>query len=436
MDRANKILFILLLLFLSTVMLVSIFHTKQIKTLKGTFVKIDRPKLSIANWLSRDFQMQMDKRTNYRFFLRSVLIKTRNQIDYALFDKVNATLVSKGKDDMLYSTKHITSYLGENFDDGEKIAHQVERLVFIQETLEAMGKKFLVVIGPSKAAYYPNNFPIKFDRREKQMSIYDYYANQLQEKHIHHIDFNKVFVDMKDTISYPIYTKQGTHWNNYAYQYAWNMIVDSLEQDTDWKLARLQANEIKLEPAKDRDLDLYELLNVFCINDTTKTAYQDYSIDTTNIDRPTGLVIADSYFWGLRGLGFSREVLNNGMFWYYNNTAYPAEREILYTPKDYDFQQVIEDTDIVIMLVTAANLDMFPFGFEDDFYEEMTKASNINAKKEKTIDRMIKKIEQNEEWYGDLQTEAKEKNQSLDSILRVAATYFLDQEEKSKKESK
>ena len=431
MERTNKILFILLMLFLSTVLLTSAFRAKPLQKLRGKYKAVERPNFSLKDWLDGTYQIQMDKRTNSRFFLRSVLIKIRNQIEYDVFDKSNGGWIIKGKDNMLFDKKYIAAYLGENFIGKDTVAHRVGRLKFIQDTLQSKGKKFLVVIAPNKAAVYPDYFPLKYATADKKLSTYDYYVNQLDAYGIDYVDFNKIFMAMKDTVSYPLYSKQGTHWNNYAYQFAWNTIVDSLEQDTDWNLARLKPGKIKLESPKGRDRDLEHLLNIFSVKDTSRVAYVDYKIDTLNTDRPVGLVIADSYFWGLRTLGFSRTVMNDGMYWYYNNTVYPAEDGVLYTPQEYHFHRVIEETDMVMILTTAANLDLFPFGFAEDFYETMQTPPTEEEliERDKALYRTIDRIKKNEEWYESLKKEAIQKNQPLDSLVRVAAEYFLKQAE-------
>ena len=434
MERTNKILFIILMLFLSTVLLVSALRAKQLNKLRGRFKAVDRPDFSINDWLSGTYQVQMDKRTNSRFFLRSVLIKTRNQLEYDVFDKSNGGWIIKGKDNMLFDKKYIAAYLGQNFIGKDSIEHRVRRLKFMQDTLHAKGKKFLAIIAPNKAAIYPEYFPPKYADVKKKLSTYDYYLDQLDKYEIDYVDFNKIFIAMKDTVSYPLYSKQGTHWDNYAYQFAWNTIVDSLEQGTDWNLARLKPGKISLESPKGRDRDLEHLLNVFSVNDTSQVAYVDYAIDTLNIDRPTGLVIADSYFWGLRTLGFSRTVMNDGMYWYYNNTAYPAEDGVLYTPKEYNFNRVIDNVDIVMILTTAANLDLFPFGFEEDFYEAMLTPLTPEQLKErnKALIRMVEKIKKNKAWFDQLKKRSIDENMPLDSLIRIDAAYFLEQNKKGK----
>lgn len=431
MLKINKILFLILILFFSSLVLVSYFHTWQVKNLKGKYKKTERPKFTASQWLDGSYQKKMDGRTKSHFIIRSILIKLRNHLDFHLFDKVNAGSIKKGKENILFERKYIESYLGKNLVGRNLIKHKVQRLQFMQDDLARRNKNLLVVIAPNKAFYYRDHLPSKYDRTEKRKSNYDHFKAQLLDKGISHIDFNQSFFEMKDTTSYPLYGKQGTHWTAYGYHFAWNTIVDSLESETEWNLARLIPGKITLEKPRGRDRDLYHVTNIYSLDDSEKLAYPNYSVDTTGTDLPNGLVVGDSYFWGLKELGFSQHVLGGDKFWYYNNIAYAKgyQKEQL-TPREHKLPQVIENTDIIVILTTAANMDLFPFGFEEDYYQAMINQSNDSRVWETSIDSMVTRIRNNKEWFGDLQKQSSEKNQSLDSLMRVAAGYFLDQQKK------
>ncbi len=425
-ERTYKILFFTLMLFMSCFVLISFFHTRQIEPLQGTYNKIERPKLSWSAWFSGDYQKKMDLRSNSKFFLRSVLIKIRNQIDFDLFDKVNADVVVKGKDNMLFDKLYLDSYLGNNFLGESIIDDKLYKIKAIQDSLDNWNKKLLVVIAPSKADYFPDHFPIAYDKLQKKISNYDYYAQQLNAKDINHLDFNKLFLEIKDSSSYALYPNLGTHWNNYARLFVWNTIVEKLEEKTDWKLSKLRESKMEMLPAQGRDNDLRHLLNIYNLKDTTRYAYRTYAIDSAYIDKPMGLVIADSYYWGLFAEGFSKEVLGKGMYWYYNNTIHTDNPEVKdRQAKDYDLRSIIHQHDIIILLATAANLHDFPFGFEEEAFKAIQNLSTPEQIREEQINGMIKRIKNNAEWISDLHKKANGDTQVLDSLLYHQAEYYL-----------
>lgn len=435
MGGQSKILFFILMLFLSSITLISYFQNRQVEPLNGSFKKVERPDFSWANWFRDDYQKKMDDRTNSHFFIRSVLIKIRNQIDYTLFDKVNSNNVVKGRDNMLYQQRYIESYLGMNFIGEDKIDSRLDKIKSLQDTLEGMDKKLLVVIAASKAAYFPDNFPAKYDTITKQITNYEYLTQQLQSKEINHLDFNKMFLARRDTIAHPMFSRKGIHWSHSSKQFVWNTIADKLEEDSNWKLARLNSNGIKMSKPKDEGRDLFDLLNIYGYKDDATMAYHDYIVDTTNIDRPLGMVIGDSFFWGLRGLGFSREMMNDGQYWYYNRSVYPQEHGIIYQKEDFDLRSAALKNDIILLMANPSNLDEFPFGFESELLNAILNPPTAKEIKDKEIGRMVKRIRKNKEWFGKLEKKAKKTGENIDSLLYIDAAYFLKKEVEKKEKA-
>lgn len=423
-----------LMLFLSCVVLISTFHNRQVEKLYGTFKKIEKPTFSLSDWSSGDYQSNMDKRTNSNFFIRSVLIKARNQFDYTLFDKVNSNDVIKGRENILYQRPYIESYLGMNFIGEEKINTRLDKIKYLQDTLAQMDKKLLVVIAASKASYFPNNFPAKYDTITRKRTNYEYYADQLIEKEIYHLDFNRMFLEMKDTLSYPIFSKKGIHWSHSSKQFVWNTIIDKLEEDSNWKLGRLKSRGVEWRYPEGREKDLFDLLNIYGYKDSSKLPYNEYYVDKADIDRPSGIVIGDSFFWGLRYLGFSREILNDGQFWFYNNSVYPAEHDIIYKNEDFDIRSIVLKNDIIILMTNPSNLTNFPFGFESQLITALTTQASVKEVRDKEIGRMIKRIRKNKEWYDQIKVKSAATGMQIDTLLYKDADYFLKQEAKKRAE--
>lgn len=436
MRPQSKILFFALMLFLSSITLVSFFLDRQVVHLYGSFKKIERPVFAWKIWFSGDYQSKMDERTKTHFFLRSALIKLRNQFDYTLFDKVNAKDVVKGRDNVLYQKPYIDSYLGLTFIGENKIDNRLDKIKKLQDTLAKMDKKLLVVIAPSKAAYFPNNFPVRYDTISKRRSNYDYFSKQIIDKGINHLDFNKMFLGMQDTISYPVFSRKGIHWSSSCKQIVWNTIAEKLEADSDWKLGRLKSRGVEWRQPEGEERDLYDLLNIYGYKDDAKMAYHDYYVDTIDVDRPLGMVIGDSFFWGLRGLGFSREILNDGQYWYYNKSVYPAEHGIIYKKEDFDLRSTALKNDIIILMANPSNLVDFPFGFESELLTAILNPPSPKEVRAKEVGRMVKRIRKNEEWFSKLKAKSLKSGTPLDTLMYIDADYFLKQEAKKKANQK
>ena len=67
--------------------------------------------------------------------------------------------------------------------------------------------------------------------------------------------------------------------------------------------------------------------------------------------------------------GCSRDVFNNGQFWYYNQQIYPESFKNPTNVEDIDLLQEVEKNDVILLLSTDANLYKFAFGFIDQLHE-------------------------------------------------------------------
>src|SRR5690606_16381177 len=82
-------------------------------------------------------------------------VKIKNQIEYSLFDKVNASNVIVGKNDVLFQDFYISALLGHDFLGEETIKTKVSKLKYVQDELAKNNVQFLFVIAPGKASFYP-----------------------------------------------------------------------------------------------------------------------------------------------------------------------------------------------------------------------------------------------------------------------------------------
>ena len=65
----------------------------------------------------------------------------------------------------------------------------------------------------------------------------------------------------------------------------------------------------------------------------------------------------------------SRDLFNDGRFWYYNEAIFPDSYESPLNVKDVDFQKKLEENDVILIICTDANLFKFGFGFIEQAYD-------------------------------------------------------------------
>jgi hypothetical protein len=128
--------------------------------------------------------------------------------------------------------------------------------------------------------------------------------------------------------------------------------------------------------------------------------------------------------------------LNDGQYWYYNKSVYPAEHGIIYKKEDFDLRSTTLKNDIIILMANPSNLVDFPFGFDSELLSAILNPPSPKEVRAKEVGRMIKRIRKNEKWFGDLQERAQKTGAHMDTLLYKDADYFLKQEAKKKAEQK
>ena len=93
MGRLQKILIVVVLLLLNLPWLSDVLGFKEPHPLHGASTELPMPDLSIDSIWNGDFQYGIDEYLRTNFILRGLAIRTRNQLDYTLFDQTHARAV-------------------------------------------------------------------------------------------------------------------------------------------------------------------------------------------------------------------------------------------------------------------------------------------------------------------------------------------------------
>jgi len=181
-NRLKYVLFGLLLLMLLLPAFQRELQLFKEKPLTGAFVEMEKPTfgtVSWENWLSGAFQADFDSRLEHSIGFRNSLIRTNNQLQYSLFGLANADGVIAGSRGELFEEDYIRAYMGAFFV-GESVWEQkAHKLKAIQDSLQKLGKSMAVVFAPGKGSFYPEKFPTKYRHKERKLSNYTYFRDQL-----------------------------------------------------------------------------------------------------------------------------------------------------------------------------------------------------------------------------------------------------------------
>ena len=427
-----------ILFFMVMIFLVASFSQQEFLYLTETkLAGVAEPKsdtLFWKSWGNRDYQFSMEESLNFNAGFRNSLVRLHNQIDYSLFHIASNAGITLGIDHVLFADNYIEAYTGEDYIGEQAIHEKIEKLVRINSFLTSKGIGLILVFAPSKARFYPEYIPTHQLRRFTGISNYDEYTRQLQDvPEIIVIDFNSSFIQMKDTVSYPLFPKKGIHWTNYVCQ---TIIPDTLIRIIcrqkelplpDYTSVGINYPDTLLNP----DYDLYELLNLFQIQSGERIPYPVFPEDRDTAKLPLRvLTIGDSFFWNLYGHYPWRYIFQENDFWFYSKTRYPKHKYKDIQESDINLiQQDFLNHDVVIVMITEINLSGF-LQFPENAIRWLDLENDHDLLSEEDrhqkIQLYIEQIRNDVTWLKKVKKKAAIKGISLDEMIRRDAEYMVD----------
>ncbi|NOR86933.1 MAG: hypothetical protein GQ527_04940 [Bacteroidales bacterium] len=419
--KINKILLWLIVGMLILPLLQYYTSVVFVKPLHGSYIKHQEPEFSIKGWFNNDFQKKFDSYYNQNFGFRSELVRLHNQLEYSLYNKVNANDVVVGKDNYLYEKHYIISYQGGDFIGRDSIYSRVEKIQTIYRELQKHQTELLVVIAPGKGWFYPEFIPDSM-LSKRDTTNYEIYLEALNEAEIPLIDFNDLFLQMKDTSSIVIYPKTGIHWSQGIIPFVADSIFKKIESLINRDLPHIYwERTANVSRADKQDADIEKGLNLLLPLKVPPMNYPKITFEKFDQkSKPKAITIADSFWWQLFNLGVSKKVFDQGKFWYYYKQIYPDSFDKPLMVQDIDAKEDLYQTDIVVLMATETNLYKFPYGFEN-VLEAPISDSLFQAK----VERLMRYIKTDEKWFEKIKQKAILNNIPIDSMLYLDAKYTV-----------
>lgn len=378
MRHIQKILFALLMVFFILPGTQMVINYLPEKPLNGVYIEQKLPKWDQEQWFSFGYQQKLDKYLDQNFGFRPYFIRLFNQVEYTLFKRSHGEGIVIGEDNYLYESWYIIAYTGR-WVDKKNADSKIQKLSGIKDYLEQYDTRLLVVLAPGKGHYYPDFFPDRY-KRTPALTYYDYYRDIISKTDIPCVDFNSLFMQLKDTISYPLFPQTGTHWSDYGATLASDSLLYFIEDLLHKEMTHFNYDSIEVtDDPRNTDDDLEKTLNLLCKTSEVTLAYPVLSADTTSNlpPKPSAVVIADSYFWQLFNGPFNWS-FSNLKYWYYFSSIYPDSYRERITTSEIDILEQVKSTDLLMILVSPANLKRFDFGFINKVDSLIQEEKSIN----------------------------------------------------------
>jgi hypothetical protein len=421
MNKIKKILLFLILATLTIPGLLFFYPIFEEKKLNGDFIPVKEPIFSTESWFSGKFQADAEKYITENIGFHNFLVRLNNQVNFSLFKIVAAEGVVVGKENQMYEKDYILEYTGEYFIGDLPIEKKVLQIKFLQKhLLENYNKHLVIVFEPGKAEVMPEFIPDRYHPEKRTRTNYQAFLDFCNKNEVKYLDLNKFFVDIKDTVSYPLYPRYGIHWTVYGMSLAADTLVKYLEHITQKDLIDVKwtIKSVSKTP-KDTDYDVGDAMNLLWNVNRDELAYPVGIFEQNSAKwKPRVLAIADSYYFNIYYSYLPNNVFANRDFWYFGKRVFPASYTNLTNIGDINTKEVINSQDIILCMVTGRFMHRAFWGT----INMMHKLYNPDLAADPLIE-VYDAITAYDEWFQKIYQEAKDKKIPFHQNLLNHAQY-------------
>ncbi len=395
--------------------------------LGGAYIKHKKIKLSKKTWLSGDYQQHYNDYYNDNLGFRPFFVKTYNQLNKLLFNKISSAGTIIGKNNTLFQTSYIRAINGDDYVGKKILQKKVKKLQTVQNWLKNKNINLVLVIAPGKASILKKFIPDKMLKKNPDTTNYNELITLLKNTNINYIDLKQYFLQIKDTCKYPLFPRCGTHWSGYGVTLAADTMFKFIEKitNTDLRDFHSEKGEITDKNLRFTDDDIGKALNLIWNIKSDTLYYPNIVFDhSKKYKKLKVLSVGDSFnqsFWEFYPY-FSELFDTSTRYWYYNRTvSWPKKYEGI-PVKTLNFKKEIETKDLIIILTTEQNIYQFGFNFIEDlfFYENPA----VYRTKQK-IKYFKNKIITDNKWLQSVKEKAKKRNISVDSMITIDAIWMV-----------
>lgn len=433
MPKAKVILFSLTAVLLFISMIQRQFHIFGFKDLGGVVEEVQMPKPTFGSYCDGSFQLQAEQHLKQQFGCREPLIRLYNQYLWDFYGKTNVGdwQVAFGKDGWLYEPWFVEDYyqgrnhsLGlDSLETAQKLEDEAFRIYQLQHVLEPFGTHLFVCLLPGKDLVYPEHLPDNNRYfKEKNITARDYFGPKFKEMGINHVNVEQWFLQMKDTASFALFPKTGTHWSNIASLYVADSVIRYMENLGDMNIRNIRIGTPQKKRTKYPDNDLEGLMNLMRPLGKNNNLYAKVGLDQdTAAYKPKTIVIGDSFYWNIANQLPLDSIFSSIPFWYYNSSVYYDT--IHSSVKELDLLKEILSSDFVILSYCSEQQYDLGNGFTMDALVNICYDSADIRQKRNGIRRAI---EMEDSWLGYLAEKAADKGITLDEAIDGETSWVLE----------
>lgn len=320
--------------------------------------------MNLQNWKKGSYQDSMETYLNEQTGFRPAMVRLNNQLQYHLFDVAKGKEIIIGENDCLYGIDYIKAATGGDFKGEQVIKDKVEQIKRSSDYLKTLGTELVVLLAPGKGTFYPEYIPDRFPQVNDSNNL-DYYTKELMQQGVKTINASSWFRAMKDTSTHCLYPLHGIHWSSYGHA----LVQDSLENyfealfNVDIPDYTIQGLELSTK-ARSTDDDMEKGCNLITKLPEETLTYPIVSYTAEGKVKPKMIAVGDSFFWNL--LNDCNVQFDDLHFYYYfHEDHHVPESKMVIIDDQHPLKQELRNTDVVMVVITDAQLPRMGWGFFD-----------------------------------------------------------------------
>lgn len=430
MEKLKKYCFIFVLVLLFLPIAQSFFNFHQRKPLEGLSPMTNFPTFRYQDWMSGRYQDLAEKYIRDNFGYRNKLLRIINSIDYSLFNTSNSKGIVIGKDGHLFFNYNIERYLGIQKKDKAVIDSLFALTDTVSRKLKEREIEFVYVIAPSNAFYYSDKFPPQYDKVTKRQNDYDDFIENLEKYNIQYIDFNKWFLDIKDTVSIDLFPKHGTHYSIFSSIWVADSLLRYMGEVKEINTPEIIYSKTVIDTMHPAEHDLENLMNLMHSLENEKMIYYDLDFDVEGKTKPKVLTVGDSFYWNILNNLIPLNCFENVTFWFYNDKVYPESFTRDLNPEQINLDSLFNDLDFIFIFASSTLLYHYDYdGFLNRINNYLDdKISFQNHSYQERVNFYIDAIHHNKEWYNSIRDKARSMNVLIDEQILIEAQWMAEQD--------
>lgn len=406
----------------------------KFKKLYGVMEEQPKPQLSVQHWLDCSFQGNAEAYLQQHYGFREPLTRLYNQYIWDFYDLTFAkerNWVFVSDDGWYYESGYVKEYYEGNSWKYAKDSLQMAKILGrealmlsqTQQILDHLGVHLFVLLEPGKELIYPEHLPANtLYHHDKVFSAHEFLHQRFEDLNINYIDAGEWFLQMKDSVDFPLFPQTGTHWSNLAAMVVADSLIRYMEDLGGINMQNFQIGE-KFIKTKEPDNDLEEWLNLMRpLKGTTNYYAKTKLVDDSTAVKPRLITIGDSFYWNILNHTPYKRIFSSTPYWYYFSSTYFDGPDG--NVADIDLIEKVMSADFIMLAYSTPQQYEIGNGFAQRFLMEWCyDEEEIEQLKQK----MTERIRNDKAWMGNIKELAESKGLHADSILNGEASYFIKQ---------